>query len=97
MIEDNLHVELEEDDEEYEIWQFEHSINLAQEFIDDILFPQIDEFEYENEDEKYVDGTLTFGLFCELVSRLGEMGYTEEELTTHIKDYLNTSIGQVIH
>lgn len=96
MIEDTLQVELEED-EEYEIWQFEHSINLAQEFIDDILFPQIDEFEYENEDEKYVDGTLTFGLFCELVSRLGEMGYTEEELNAHIKDYLNTSIGQVIH
>jgi hypothetical protein len=85
------------DEEEYEMWQFEHSINLAQEFIDEILFPQIDEFECENEDEKYVDGTLTFGLFCELVGRLGEMGYTEEELYLHIKEYLNTSIGQVIH
>lgn len=85
------------DEEEYEMWQFEHSINLAQEFIDEILFPQIDEFECENEDEKYVDGTLTFGLFCELVARLGEMGYTEEELHLNIKEYLNTSIGQVIH
>jgi len=85
------------DEEEYEIWQFEHSINLAQEFIDEVIFPQIDEFECENEDEKYVDGTLTFGLFCELVSRLGEMGYTEEELHLYIKEYLNTSIGQVIH
>ena len=50
MSEENPQVEL--DEEEYEIWQFEHSINLAQEFIDDILFPQIDEFECENEDEK---------------------------------------------
>jgi hypothetical protein len=89
--------QVDTDEEEYEMWQFEHSINLAQEFIDEILFPQIDEFECENEDEKYVDGTLTFGLFCELVARLGEMGYTEEELHLHIKEYLNTSIGQVIH
>jgi len=95
MSEENPQVDL--DEEEYEMWQFEHSINLAQEFIDDILFPQIDEFECENEDEKYVDGTLTFGLFCELVIRLGEMGYTEEELNAHIKEYVNTSIGQVIH
>ena len=96
MSKENLIVE-EVDDEEYEIWQFEHSAIIASEFINDVLLDQLDKFELDNDDGEYIYGVASHGLFISLVSRLGEMGYTEKELRKEIKTWLNTSVGQVIH
>ena len=74
MSKQNLIVE-EIDDEDYEMWQFEH----------------------DNDDDKYIYGVASHGLFVSLIARLGEMGYTEKELRKEIKIWLNTSVGQVIH
>ena len=84
-------------DEEYELWQFEHSAEIASDFINEEILSKLDTFEHDNEDPKYIFGVATHGLFTELISRLGEMGYTEKELRKEIKTWLNTSIGQVIH
>jgi len=84
-------------DEEYEIWQFEHSAEIATDFIYDEILTKLDKFENDNEDEKYIYGVATHGLFVSLVSRLGEMGYSEKELRKEIKTWLNTSIGHVLH
>ena len=54
-------------------------------------------FEHYNDDDQYIYGFATHGLFVELVSRMGAMGYTEKELRKEIKHWLNTSHGQVIH
>jgi len=84
-------------DEEYELWQFEHSAEIASDFIDEEILSKLDAFENDNEDEKYIYGVATHGLFTELIGRLGEMGYTEKDLRKEIKIWLNTSVGQVIH
>ena len=84
-------------DEEHEVWQYEHSVDIADNFLDSTLLPLLDEFETNNEDSDYIDGAATHGLFAELVMRLGSMGYTEKDLKKEIKIYLNTSFGEILH
>ena len=84
-------------DDEKEIWQFVHSVELAEDFLSEELLPQLEEFEINNGDSDYVFGTAMHGLFIEMIMRLGAMGYTEKELKKEIKVWINTSIGQVIH
>ena len=48
-------------DEEYEIWQFEHSAEIASDFIYDELLTKLDKFENDNEDEKYIYGFVARG------------------------------------
>jgi hypothetical protein len=84
-------------EEEKEIWQFVHSVELAEDFLSEELLPQLEEFETNNEDSDYVFGTTTHGLFIEMIMRLGAMGYTEKELRKEIKTWINTSIGQTLH
>jgi hypothetical protein len=76
--------------------QYEHSAEIASDFLEDEILSKLDEFE-NNNDDNYVYGMATHGLFAEVVARLGEMGYTEKELKKELKIWLNTSLGQVIH
>ena len=87
--------EIEQEDE-YEPWQYEHSVEVAQDFIEEILLPQLEDFESSNDDD-YVNGTATYGLFIELIQQLSMYGYTEKDLVNTVNDYINTSIGQVLH
>jgi hypothetical protein len=96
MSKENLIIE-EIDDEDPEMWQFEHSAIIASDFINDVLLEQLDKFEHDNDDDKYIYGIASHGLFVALIARLGEMGYTEKELRKEIKTWLNTSIGQTLH
>ena len=84
-------------EEEYEAWQFEHSAEIASEFINEEILNKLDEFETANEDPEYVYGVATLGLFNEIVMRLGAMGYTEKELKKEIKTWINTSFGETLH
>lgn len=84
-------------EEEKEIWQFVHSVELAEDFLAEELLPQLEEFETNNEDSNYVSGTAMHGLFIEMVMRLGAMGYTEKELKKEVKTWINSSVGQIIH
>ena len=43
----------EVEDEDPEMWQFEHSASIASEFINDVLLNQLDKFELDNDDETY--------------------------------------------
>jgi hypothetical protein len=84
-------------EEEYEDWQFEHSAEIASEFLNENVLEQLDEFENENEDPEYVYGVATLGLFTEVVMRLGAMGYTEKDLKKELKRWINSSFGETIH
>jgi hypothetical protein len=76
--------------------QYELSAEIASDFLEDEILTKLDEFE-NNNDDNYIYGMATHGLFAECIARLGEMGYTEKELKKEIKIWLNTSLGQVIH
>lgn len=80
-----------------EIQAIENSAELAGDFIHDVLLPQLDDFENNNDDPEYMSGMATHGLFVELVERMGSMGYTEKDLRKEIKTYINGSYGQTIH
>lgn len=84
-------------EEEKEIWQFVHSVELAEDFLTETLLPQLDDFETDNEDSDYVFGAAMHGLFIEMIMRLGAMGYTEKELRKEIKTWINSSTGQTLH
>jgi len=84
-------------DEDYEEAQYEYSAGIALDFIKEEILTKLDQFELNNEDDRYVYGVATLGLFNEIVARLGEMGYTEKELKKEVKTWLNTSIGQTLH
>jgi len=82
-------------DEEME--EFEHSIELASAFLDQLILPLLDKFEESNSDQDYIEGAATHGLFISIIQRMSEMGYTEEDLVNEIKTYTNASAGQVLH
>jgi len=84
-------------EEEYEDWQFEHSAEIASEFLNDEVLTLLDEFEHENDDPEYVYGVATLGLFTEVVMRLGSMGYTEKDLRKELKRWINSSFGETLH
>jgi hypothetical protein len=76
--------------------QYEYSAELATDFIEDEILSKLDEFELAN-DDNYIYGMATHGLFAECVTRLGLMGYTEKDLKKELKIWLNTSTGQILH
>lgn len=83
--------------EDEEMQLFEHSAEIATEFVKDEILTKLDEFELNNEDEHYIYGFATHGLFVEIISRMGAMGYTEKELRKELKNWINTSHGQILH
>jgi len=75
------------EDDEYEDWQWEYSGEKAVDFVDNILLEELDAFENDEEDEDYISGIATWGLFQSLIPRLIEMGHSEEDLINEIKTY----------
>jgi len=80
-----------------EMQQIEDSADVASDFIHDILLPQLDEFELNNDDREYMTGMATHGLFVELVQRMIAMGYTEKDLKKEVKIYSQLPWGETIH
>lgn len=80
-----------------ELQQIENSAELAGDFINDVLLPQLDEFENNNDDNEYMSGMATHGLFVELIQRMIAMGYTEKDLKKELKVYSQLPWGETIH
>jgi microsomal dipeptidase-like Zn-dependent dipeptidase len=80
-----------------EIELIEDSVVLASDFLEEVLLPQLDKFEFENDDPDYVPGMAIHGLFVEMVARMVEAGYTEKDLRKEIKMYVNSSMGETLH
>ena len=51
MSKENLLIVKELEDEDPEMWQYEHSAIIASEFINDTLLEQLDKFELDSENE----------------------------------------------
>ena len=84
------------DDDTYEDWQFEYSVKQASEFLEENILSELEEFDYCNEDPDYIIGTATLGLFCEMVARLGVLGYSEEDLIEEIKNHIDMANIQML-
>jgi len=80
-----------------EVELIEDSVVLASDFLEEIILPLLDKFEFDNEDPDYVPGMATHGLFVELIARMIEAGYTEKDLRKEIKMYVNSSMGETLH
>jgi hypothetical protein len=77
--------------------QMIYSAEVAVEFVNEEILSRLEEFENNNDDPEYVHGFATHGLFIELIMRLGAMGYTEKDLRKEIKEWINSSYGEVVH
>lgn len=89
---------IEEIEEEvYEEWQYEESGKKASEFLETVLMPVLQEFDYDNEDENYIYGTATFGLFIELVPLLSHLGYSKEDLIDQVAQYIDFVENRTLH
>lgn len=87
--------ELEEDS--YEDWQYEQSGTMASEFIESVVMPLVNEFDFGNDDEDYIYGTATFGLFIELLPLLGQLGYDKEDIIDQVNLYINYVSNKTLH
>jgi len=87
--------ELEEDS--YEDWQYEQSGTMASKFIETVVMPLVNEFDFGNDDEDYIYGTATFGLFIELLPLLGQLGYAKEDLIEQVNQYVNYVSNRTLH
>ena len=89
---------IEEVEEElYEDWQYEHSTQMATEFIENNIFRELDKFDFENDDESYVEGTATLGLFLELISRIIDLGYDRDSLMAQVEEYIEYAENRTFH
>jgi len=90
--------EVEElEDDSYEDWQYEQSGTMASEFIETVVMPLVNEFDFGNDDEDYIYGTATFGLFIELLPLLGQLGYAKEDLIEQVNQYVNYVSNRTLH
>jgi hypothetical protein len=90
--------EIEEIEEEvYEDWQYEESGRQASEFIEEVIMPLVNEFDYGNQDENYIYGTATFGLFIELIPLLGQLGYAKEDILDQVHQYMDYVSNRTLH
>jgi microsomal dipeptidase-like Zn-dependent dipeptidase len=80
-----------------EVELIEDSVVLASDFLEETLLPQLDKFEFENDDPDYVPGMAIHGLFVEMIARMAEAGYTEKDLRKEIKLYMNSAMGATLH
>jgi hypothetical protein len=85
------------EEEVYEDWQYEQSGLLASDFIENEIMPEVEKFDFDNEDENYIYGTATFGLFIELIPRLAQLGYAKEDLVQQVEQYVDFVTNRVLH
>jgi hypothetical protein len=82
--------------EEYEEWQLEYSYDIAQDFVSQVA-EELDDFDFNNSDDKYIPGCSTYALFLALVPKLVEMGYTKENLFNEIEENMGADPNATLH
>ena len=86
-----------EEDEEYTEDQYEFSCELANEYVNETLLPDLMKFDLENDDEDYVPGTALFTAFAQMASILLENGFTPDQLHDVVDEFEVANTGMTIH
>lgn len=84
-------------EQDIEDWRYDHSSEIAGEFVDTVIMPAMDAFDSENDDGEYIPGVGHFTLFCRLISELGAQGFSEEELAEQIPYFIHLDQDRSVH
>lgn len=84
-------------EDEHEQWEHEYSVTIACDFLEKNIVPLLEDFEYNNSDENYIDGSATHALFVTMIQSLAEMGFTEDDLIEDVKTYIHGYLGATLH
>lgn len=87
----------DEQGEAYDDYQIEASNDMANDFIEENIIPQLYDFEFNNEDKDYLTGVATFALFARLCIELIGDGYTADQLKEIVDDFKYSCVSDTIH
>jgi hypothetical protein len=74
------------------------SNEAATEFLDNTIFPLMDDFESNNDNPDYVPGIASFMLYVYLIEHLSENGWSADELKQTIDEFSSESnANRVLH
>lgn len=90
-------IETDQSVDEYDDYQHEVSNELANNFVEDEIFPLLEEFDYNNECSEYIPGMATFCLFAKLCIQLMGEGYSVAELQKIVEDFSEFCVDDVVH
>ena len=90
-------VQVEEGVDEYDDFQYEVSNELANHFVEEEIYPLLEEFDYNNESSEYVPGMATFCLFAKLCIQLMSEGYTVEEMKDLVDEFSQHCVDDTVH
>lgn len=77
--------------------EIDTSTQVAYEFVEEYIIPQLDEFDFESDDEEYMPGCATFVLFTRLVGKMATIGYSIEELKQLTEQYYDMNFNDTLH
>ncbi len=83
--------------DEYDDYQYEFSNDVANDFIDEKIMPELHNFDYDNENDEYIPGIATFCLFSRLCIELINDGYTVDELKKMVEDFSQFCVTDKVH
>lgn len=86
-----------EDEESQEQWELSKSNEAASEFLEEVIIPLVDQFEFENEEEHYIPGVASFLLYIRLVESLSQNGWSIEELKQAVDEFSSEDMSNYIH
>ncbi len=83
--------------DEYDEFQHEVSNELANKFVEEAIFPLLEEFDFNNECDEYIPGIATFCLFAKLCIHLMNEGYSTEELKSIVEEFSEFCVDDIVH
>lgn len=86
-----------EDSDTIEDWQYEYSADIAKDFVENKILPQVDKFDFGNTDKNYVKGVAYYALLVELIPNLVTLGYTAEDLLELIIEIAEEERTKTVH
>lgn len=75
----------------------DNSTEVAYEFVEEEIIPQLENFEYDSDDDDYIAGCATFVLFTRLIGKMKEIGYNIDELKQLTEQYYDMNYNDTLH
>ena len=70
---------------------------MGSQFIETNIIPQLEEFDYNNDDKDYVPGMATYILFNKIVDNLLAEGFTTEQLLLLLNERQDVANDRTLH
>jgi hypothetical protein len=93
----DLVADVDQSVDEYDEYQHEVSNAMANDFLDERILPQLQEFDFSNANVDYIPGIATFCLFTKLLIELINTGYTVDDIKTMVDDMSQYCVVDTVH